>query len=1007
MILEELAGLLQASRFLSRGEPVEREALRALPELADGLPAVVFDARGPHVWSGCADAVRAAAAGLASDLAQAARAEPGPDAARQLASDPFVAALRRLVVEGARHSPGAAVVPLLEAVRCAQDAWTEPTLSAALTARDGAVLRRIIAAFQARLAAACANAATNIRVPALAWAVARARLLPLFPRGTLDRETDWQLVAGVLDVPLPAGTMEAMEAAVRKAVDGIAQRRASGRSTPDDAGLLLRHLRPSRLDAGAESAAAALVDDPDGIAALVPALGRFADAKALTAAGVDGAWAARLIAPESGLAVASVRVELLAALRAWDVLSQLVAALAPGPFKGLVVPRGQPTRAAVVAVSLARLRGEPGRQDVVDAAWTDLTRVATSGISASDGGLACFPDALDALRFALAARERLPGAAIALSWGPVHGGTDGGIVRLHGPAVDSAVRWLAAGPAPARPADGAGGLRQVGGWLAGSGIAVDAPAAEALQDARVRRGLATAADGPPGGDPRVPRSLDLHRAHDLDAGVLALVRIPGVTGGFEALYLSIPAWRALLDRDGERTAAAPPPAPAEEPAAVAAPAVAESDEDAGFEMAEAEETAEEAPVTLDLAEGGDEPVSAPAHRAGFQFDAAGDDEQPGETDANFSGFYLPSADAPPPPPPQPAGPTAATFEMLVEDDDELDDFGRSAVRTPSSAFVAPADLSKSAPPVVPAPARSAAAPADPFGGTASPAPASRAPAAATPPQVDPFAALADDDPFAAPPEPVRGADAGSFAFIDPFSEPTSDAYTPRSGPGGSRARSARPPGVPGPNDSRAPEPVLDPPTPRSRSSAGSRLTPPLDDPFAGFSLASSASAPATDPFLAADPGDPFAPDPPAPPPATPVAEAPKPARVSPPQPRPPRAEEPDPLLGSVKAEPGARAGTSGGGRGPVTVDFDFLLKGYACFFDKKEAVFGRPYGTRMVDRHAYPYAGDPDDAYLDFLRDKIREGFVPRADMVGDLPRGVTLMPLDPVKLQRAWEDLS
>ncbi|MFN7147801.1 MAG: hypothetical protein ACK4YP_28785, partial [Myxococcota bacterium] len=87
--------------------------------------------------------------------------------------------------------------------------------------------------------------------------------------------------------------------------------------------------------------------------------------------------------------------------------------------------------------------------------------------------------------------------------------------------------------------------------------------------------------------------------------------------------------------------------------------------------------------------------------------------------------------------------------------------------------------------------------------------------------------------------------------------------------------------------------------------------------------------------------------------------------------------------------------------------FDFLLKGYACFFEKKEAVFGRPYGTRIVDRHVYPYAGDPDEAYLAFLRDKIREGFVPRADMMGDLPRGVTLMPLDPEKLQRAWQDLS
>jgi hypothetical protein len=89
------------------------------------------------------------------------------------------------------------------------------------------------------------------------------------------------------------------------------------------------------------------------------------------------------------------------------------------------------------------------------------------------------------------------------------------------------------------------------------------------------------------------------------------------------------------------------------------------------------------------------------------------------------------------------------------------------------------------------------------------------------------------------------------------------------------------------------------------------------------------------------------------------------------------------------------------------MDFDFLLKGYAVFFEKKEVVFGRPYGTRLVDRHVYPYSGDVDGAYRAFLEDKIREGFVPRADLIGDLPRGVTVMPLDMGKLQAAWKELS
>jgi hypothetical protein len=107
--------------------------------------------------------------------------------------------------------------------------------------------------------------------------------------------------------------------------------------------------------------------------------------------------------------------------------------------------------------------------------------------------------------------------------------------------------------------------------------------------------------------------------------------------------------------------------------------------------------------------------------------------------------------------------------------------------------------------------------------------------------------------------------------------------------------------------------------------------------------------------------------------------------------------------------PSGRARASQGSR-PTPVpgmDFGFLLKGYAWFVEKREAVFGRPYGTRMVDRHVYVHTGDPDAAYMAFLQDKISEGFVPRADLIGDLPRGVTLMPLDTERLDRAWRSMA
>ncbi|MFN7147363.1 MAG: hypothetical protein ACK4YP_26580, partial [Myxococcota bacterium] len=157
------------------------------------------------------------------------------------------------------------------------------------------------------------------------------------------------------------------------------------------------------------------------------------DAKALVAAGVEKGRAERVLAPDGGLAVASVMIELLGALRTWDVLSQLTTALVAAPVKALTVPRGSPTKAAVVAVHTGRLGSDGGTS-----AWEELVRGAEAGVA--DEGVIAFPDAVDALRFALAARSRIPTAALALAWGPVTGGTDGGRTRLSGPAVEAAHR---------------------------------------------------------------------------------------------------------------------------------------------------------------------------------------------------------------------------------------------------------------------------------------------------------------------------------------------------------------------------------------------------------------------------------------------------------------------------------------------------------------------------------------------------------------------------------------
>ncbi len=926
MTLDELAGLLQASRFLAFGGSVEREALRAVPELADGLPAVVFDARGPHVWSGASDALKAPLAGLGAALASEARLPPSADAERRLAEDPLVVVLARLIVEGARHSPGAAVVPLLEVARGSVAAQAEPALAAlhqGAPDAGGEALRRVAAGVQARLSAACARASETVRVPALAWAIARSRLLPLYGRGSLDRATTWPRVAAVLDVPLPPGTVEMLEVAVTLAVRGVAERRAAGKSTADDATLILRALGPARLDAGVDTAAAALLLDPDGLAALLPTLSRFVDVAALQKAKVDPARAAALLTPAGGLAVASVMLEVLAALRSWDILSRIADVVVAPPQRAFVVPRGGPARGAVVAVGLGRLRSEAGSTEAAEAGWEDLVRTADGAVVGDVGGagVAVFVDAVDGLRFAIAARRRLPGAPVSFTFGAITGGTDGGTTRLGGPAVEAAKRWIAGAPVQNRGAsdDSPVRLRQVGGWLCGDGLAIDAAGESAVQEARVRRGLATAADGPAGGDPRGLRSLDVLRVFEFDGGVLAVVRIPGVAGGYEALHLTTAEWRDMLDREGERTE--PPltqnPMPMADSVAPPVQAVSagvdpnSGEEAGGWELAEADEGSEEVPVTLNLDEQSFEGPGAFPVQPRFEFDVDDGEGAMAEELLPFSGFYLPGAGDDGRgevgrPPETRAPPPAMAFEMSVEDDEEdTQDWG------------------------APAPA---------------PAPI---PARAAPPRIE--------DVMTDSPVTIRGGD--PFAGFTGFDE------------------------FPVPDDLR------DPTTPHGA----------VTDAFTFSGTDPFVSRPGPDPFTTPSSSGPefsFGGDPFADMVEEPTREIPLPARVEGP--------------GVATGEPAGERHRGGvGPSGAMSMDFDYLLKGYACFFERKEAVFGRPYGTRIVDRHVYPYRGDPDEVYAAFMRDKISEGFVPRADMIGDLPRGVTVMPLDLEAMQRAWKELS
>lgn len=132
-------------------------------------------------------------------------------------------------------------------------------------------------------------------------------------------------------------------------------------------------------------------------------------------------------------------------------------------------------------------------------------------------------------------------------------------------------------------------------------------------------------------------------------------------------------------------------------------------------------------------------------------------------------------------------------------------------------------------------------------------------------------------------------------------------------------------------------------------------------------------------------------------------------------------DEPEPAVVVPDPEPGFALPTYGGDspppvaagaperkpKRPPVVDFNFLLAGYACYVERERVVFGRPYGTRLIDRHAFDTGGDLDGAYQAFMEAKIREGFIPQTEMVGELPRTVTVMPLDPDRLAAAWRALT
>lgn len=917
MNLDALGRLVWEKRRPPRGLDAGQAAVTALPELCDGMPALIPGEVSWAIYSASADLLEGP---VRAAFEHALREAEAPAGAGSSEGDELSDVLRGLIAAGLSVSPGAGVVPLLEVLRqtaallSAPPGELSPRIAAirAMPAEEqGAFLGRFASRIQVRVGVALARlSAAGVRVPALAQAIAGSRFAVLFERGALDLEASLPLLASVHGSGVPAATVSAGGTALRTAIAAVLDRRTANRSTPEDLGFLLRHVPPDLADRGAADVARALLTDPDALAWMLPQLARFTDAKTLTKAGVPAALSRDLLKPEQGLALAAALVEVLRELRRWDVISALAAAIAPvvdvdgRADRALVVPHG-PVHAVVVAVALGRLRRPRPGFDVatqVERVWADAMRGVPGCIHVDLGfcALVVFLDALAAFRFALRIGQRFGGdpPAVGVGVGEISGGTDGDVVRLGGPAVESALQWLSLTALPPRAGmDGIHALGLHGGRLCGQGVGIDAAAADAIEGARHAAGLVGPRDAAPGGDARMPRSLDTLRVFEFDDEVVALARVSGVSGGFEAVRFSLPDWVALLDRDSASALPHPAPVAAVQRHSAPRPSAVER-----IEMPDLQAPAAQFDQPFTVIEPTPAPPSDP-----FAPEAA-----PRPDDAPLTAFNDPFAA------------NAEPGRPLVLDVGVEDGFGPGR----------PQPVPEPAPQV-----RHDLLAGGGWGEDWSGAGGSDA-------ESDLDAEIAASEAAQA-----AGDEAGDFtSFFLPGVE---------EGQGSS-------------------DPVVDVDID--------------DDP----SVMSHSAVPAAFALLESPESGPV---------ETPASAPARPTSIPPPTAQRPR---------GIKAERGGADGVgelpprqrSRGTDAPV-MDFEFLLRGYCAFIDGSQMVFGRPYGARIVDRHAYAFHGDADDAYRSFLQDKIGEGFAPRTELVGDLPRGVTLAPLEGERLTKAWRLLS
>lgn len=1001
MNLDLISRVVQGSAYLPPGPHVAGRALSLVPALADALPEVALPSGGrpPQFPVVCSDllsgAVERALRMAVDDALADIRAPELAELTERLREDPLARGLRRLIQEGASLSPGAACVVALDFARLCSQTLSNPgphlreqvaALAALPPERRGPVLARIAAPMQARLALAANDmAAGGLRPPALLSALAANPLVFLFAKGTFGQDVDLAFLASVTGAPIDADMARDAVICFDTAVSETLGRIEARKATPADLVFALR-FNLAELISNGGNAAAVLRAEPDAWAHLLPQLAHSVSAGALVDAGAQQARAVELCRPEVGAAVAATMRKTLRALQVWEVLAAFVTCVNPAGEatieRQLLVPRAGAAVATIVAVSTGMMRSavsEPVAlsREVAEAVFAWRANLGNSAIVSDDGSVAlfAFSDVMRGVSFALSLRERpaagLPVPAVSVATGTVGGGTDGAAVRLSGPAVQDALRLLAHAPLDMRPPD-APILSQLGlidGTLRGTGVAVHTSALDALRSKRLRK----VGRGRPSW---------ANEAWEDELGVLALITINGLSDGLELARCGPADWEALCAAGDAPAVTTPAPPRKKGTSATPAAAAPKPPEPAPPPRAAEPAPAPVAPAPPPTSSRDDLARTAPRPIVSMPDRDADDEEPPRPAPA-----AVPVA-APPPVamvPPAPPAPPEAEEAPARSSSHEVRRPTRHAAPPPPEAVVAaavdaPAELVMPEPP--PSPAEPEAPPlgaafifesdgSDPFSQESAPLPVATSPP--TPAGGDPFLS----DPFAAAPVAAPAATAAAAPAGDPFAH------------GDPFAAVASPPPQPTPT-ATAPSPVA-----------------PASDAFA------SASSGGFDAIFGVPVGDAAAPPPSAPPPAigamgfvvddappVPAAQIDAPGQGFSLPVFEGAADGNAPIVSATAPEPRKQK------KSPV-VDFDFLLRGYACYVERGRVAFGRPYGTRLVDLHVYDTGGDLERAYQQFMEAKIREGFIPQTELTGDLPRTVTVMPLDPDRLAVAWRVLT